>query len=278
MERSAESPIGNMPIEALTGPVIPELSDQPCSNFGMADHGRAARVRSKEPAPRGVDNYPAAHNETSAFNLNDHDFPTEIIDLQLIDGSDDKEHDKLHTDLATSDEFSADGFERSDPVQSFGAEGAKVLQFMLGLGSDDDSDDDNAAISEALDDTGWLGSLKSPECPKWDEVLSCVQQRLHSHPFPPGASPGQVKQYRPVYREGIGNKVLGCAMDHLVWVCTFPEFVKAPDKSMHAAILLSFYRCMTHPARFLDCAKSVLIGFCGNSQWTIDLQQPRGLD
>jgi len=37
MERSAESPIGNMPIEAPTGPVIPELSDQPCSNFGMAD-------------------------------------------------------------------------------------------------------------------------------------------------------------------------------------------------------------------------------------------------
>ena len=41
MERSAESPIGNMPIEAPTGPVIPELSDQPCSNFGMADHEEA---------------------------------------------------------------------------------------------------------------------------------------------------------------------------------------------------------------------------------------------
>ena len=51
MERSAESPIGNMPIEAPTGPVIPELSDQPCSNFGMADqkysdHRRSPKERS----------------------------------------------------------------------------------------------------------------------------------------------------------------------------------------------------------------------------------------
>jgi len=81
MERSAESPIGNMPIEAPTGPVIPELSDQPCSNFGMADqqymprhnpavtaqgkHGRKAEYFFDKPV--FLDDFPSRHD----FNEDD---------------------------------------------------------------------------------------------------------------------------------------------------------------------------------------------------------------
>jgi hypothetical protein len=205
MERSAESPIGNMPIEAPTGPVIPELSDQPCSNFGMADHGRAARVRSKEPAPRGVDNYPAAYNGTSDLNSNDYNVPTKTADLQLHQSAQ-QTLQALSPPLVNDDalEGSAESIDKYlDPVLTFKTGISNlVFQQMLDLGSDSDEDifvksldGSELMLSDDDGDESRCDKLFSQEGAACGNVLSDVQLKPRERTFP-------VKEHRSTRRKG----------------------------------------------------------------------------